>query len=80
MSCKIEGDSMCKSSLGTVGTMAKKTCPYSVPTKEIARVHDVHSLLAELFKSLEWKVKILEGEVKMFLKKLIGLHYNMDRP
>jgi len=53
MSCKIEGDSMCKSSLGTVGTMAKKACPYSVPTKEIARVHDVHSLLAELFKSLE---------------------------
>jgi hypothetical protein len=34
--------------------------------------------LAELFKSLEWKVTILEGEVKMSLEKLIGLHYNMD--
>jgi hypothetical protein len=38
----------------------------------------VHSFLAELFKSLEQKVTILEGEVKMSLEKLIGLHYNMD--
>ncbi len=78
VSCKIEGDTMCRSSLGIVGTMAKKTCPYGVPTKEIAMVQDVHSFLAKLLKNLEWKVIILEGEVKMFLKKLIGLHYNMD--
>ncbi len=75
MSCKTKGDTMCRSSLGTVGTMVKKTSPYSFPMKEIIMVH---SFLAELFKSLEQKVTILEGEVKMSLEKLIGLHYNMD--
>ncbi len=64
--------------LGTVGTMAKRTCPYDVPTKKITMMQDVHSFLNELFKSFEYKVEILEGEAKMFLEKLIGLCYNMD--
>jgi hypothetical protein len=68
MSYKIEGDTMCRSSLNTVGTMAKRTCPYCVPVEEIAMVHGVHSFLVELFKSLEQKVTILEGEAKMFSK------------
>jgi hypothetical protein len=57
---------MYKSSLSTLGTMAKKTCPYDVPLEEIAMVQDVHSFLGELFKSLKRKVAILEGEPKCF--------------
>jgi hypothetical protein len=41
-------------------------------------VQDVHSFLSELCKSLKYKVEILEGEAKLFLEQLIGLHYNMD--
>ncbi len=38
MSYKIEGDTMHTSSLGTVGTMAKRTCPYCVPVEKITMV------------------------------------------
>jgi hypothetical protein len=58
--------------------MAKRTCPYNVPTKKITMVQDVHSFLSELCKSLKYKVEILEDEAKLFLEQLIGLRYNMN--
>jgi hypothetical protein len=58
--------------------MAKRTYPYDIPTKKITVMQYVHSFLSELFKNLEYKVEILEGEGKKNLEKLIGLHYNMD--
>jgi hypothetical protein len=54
------------------------TCPYGVPLAEIARVHDLVCFLSDLFKGLEHKIVILEGEAKKLSKKLISLKYNMD--
>ncbi len=75
MSCKTKGDTMCKNSLGIMGTKDKKTCSYDIPSEEITMVH---FFLGELFKSLKWKDAILERKEKMFSKKLIELWYNMD--
>jgi hypothetical protein len=41
-------------------------------------VHNLLCFLNDLFKSLEWKVEILEGNAKTLSKKFIGLWYNMD--
>lgn len=51
---------------------------YGVPLGEIARVQDLVCFLNELFKNLEQKVVILEGEARKFSKRLIRLWYNMD--
>ncbi len=41
-------------------------------------VHNLLCFFNDLFKNLEWKVGIFEGNVKKLLEKLIGLRYNMD--
>jgi predicted secreted Zn-dependent protease len=41
-------------------------------------VQDLVCFLSDLFKGLERKIVILEGEAKKLSKKLISLKYNMD--
>jgi hypothetical protein len=51
---------------------------YGVPLREITKVQDLVCFLNELFKNLEQKVVILEGEARKLSKRLIRLWYNMD--
>jgi hypothetical protein len=44
------------------------TCPYIVPLIEIARVQDLVCFLSDLFKGLECKIFILEGDVNKLSK------------
>ncbi len=41
-------------------------------------MQDLVCFLCELFKNLEQKIAILEGDARKLSKRLIGLWYNMD--
>lgn len=54
ISCKTEGDVVCKSSIVLEVTRSKATiCPYGVPLGEAAKVRDLVCFLNELFRTLE---------------------------
>jgi len=70
---------VCKSSIVLEVTRSKATiCPYGVSLGEVAQMRDLVCFLNELFKNLEQKVVILEGEARKLSKRLIGLWCNMD--
>jgi hypothetical protein len=79
ISCKTEGDVVCKSFVVLEDIRSKATiCPYGIPLGEVAKVQDLVCFLNELFKNLEQKVVILEGKARKLFERLIGLWYNMD--